>query len=173
MIQAGYTYCAIYFQYYYLKALLQIIRCQIWRLGIPVLEDLVVFSILLEQSIAKGILHTQSTNFTLLKVAQLCPTLCGLYSPWNSPSQNTEVGSLSLLKGIFLTQESNPGLPHCKKILYQLASREALEYFNGQPIPSPLALPDPGIEPGSPALQADLRDRLSTNGCGIMLRTNL
>ena len=34
----------------------------------------------------------------------------GLYSPWNSPGQNTGVGSLSLLQGIFPTQESNPGL---------------------------------------------------------------
>ena len=34
----------------------------------------------------------------------------GLYSPWNSPGQNTEVGSLSLLQGIFLTQGLNPGL---------------------------------------------------------------
>ena len=44
----------------------------------------------------------------------------GLYSPWNSPGQNTGVGSLSLLQGIFPTQESNPGLPHCRQILYQL-----------------------------------------------------
>ena len=43
-----------------------------------------------------------------------------LYSPWNSPSQNTGVGSLSLLQGIFPTQGSNPGLPHCRQILYQL-----------------------------------------------------
>ena len=41
-----------------------------------------------------------------------------LYSPWNSPSQNTGVGSLSLLQGIFPTQGSNPGLPHCRQILY-------------------------------------------------------
>ena len=45
----------------------------------------------------------------------------GLYSPWNSPSQNTGVGSLSRLQGIFPTQESNPGLPHCRQILYQLS----------------------------------------------------
>ena len=37
-----------------------------------------------------------------------------LHSPWNSPGQNTGVGSLSLLQGIFPTQGSNPGLPHCK-----------------------------------------------------------
>ena len=89
----------------------------------------------------------------------------GLYSPWNSPGQNTGVGSLSLSRGssqprdqtqvshfagrfftswatweaqeywsgsntgvgslsllqrIFPTQGLNPGLPHCRWILYQL-----------------------------------------------------
>ena len=46
-----------------------------------------------------------------------------LYSPWNSPGQNTGVGSLSLLQGFFLTQESNPGLLHCRRILYQLSHK--------------------------------------------------
>ena len=45
----------------------------------------------------------------------------GLYSPWNSPGQNTGVGSLSLLQGIFPTQESNQGLLHCRWILDQLS----------------------------------------------------
>ena len=45
----------------------------------------------------------------------------GLYSPWNSPGQNTGVGSLSLLQGTFPTQGSNTGLWHCKWILYQLS----------------------------------------------------
>ena len=40
----------------------------------------------------------------------------GLYNPWNSPGQNTGVGSLSLLQGIFPTQGWNPGLPHCRWI---------------------------------------------------------
>ena len=44
----------------------------------------------------------------------------GLYSPWNSPAQNTGLGSLSLLQGIFPTQGLNTGLPHCRQILYQL-----------------------------------------------------
>ena len=44
----------------------------------------------------------------------------GLYSPWDSPGQNTGVGSLSLLQEIFPTQGSNPGLPHYRRILYQL-----------------------------------------------------
>ena len=47
----------------------------------------------------------------------------GLYSPWNSPGQNTGVGGLSLLQGIFPTQESNPGLPHCRLILCQLSHK--------------------------------------------------
>jgi len=44
----------------------------------------------------------------------------GLYSLWNSLGQNTGVGSLSLLQRVFPTQGSNPGLPHCRWILYQL-----------------------------------------------------
>ena len=47
----------------------------------------------------------------------------GLYSPWNSPGQNTEVGSLSLLQGIFPTQGLNPRLLHCRQILYQLSHK--------------------------------------------------
>ena len=35
-----------------------------------------------------------------------------LHRPWDSPGQNTGVGSLFLLQGIFPTQGSNPGLPH-------------------------------------------------------------
>ena len=44
----------------------------------------------------------------------------GLYSPWNSPGPNIRVGNLSLLHRIFPTQGSNPGLLHCRRILYQL-----------------------------------------------------
>ena len=47
----------------------------------------------------------------------------GLYSPWNSPGQNTGVGSLSLLQWIFPTQGSNPGLLYCRRILYQLSHK--------------------------------------------------
>ena len=46
---------------------------------------------------------------------------CGLYSPWNSPGQNTGMGSLSLLQGIIPTQGLNPSLPHCRQILHQLS----------------------------------------------------
>ena len=52
-----------------------------------------------------------------------CPTLCDPVdcSPWKSPGQNTGVGSLSLLQGIFPTQESTRGLLHCRWILNQLS----------------------------------------------------
>ena len=143
----------------------------------------------------------------------------GLYSPWNSPVQNTGVGSLSLLQGIFPTQGLNPGLLHCRWILYQLSHKGSprilewvaylfsngsswprswirvsciaggffinwaisesevaqpcrlfatlwtvtyqaalsmgfsrQEYWSGLSFPSPEDLPNPGIEPGSPAL---------------------
>ena len=60
-----------------------------------------------------------------VKVAQLCSILCDPMdcSPWNSPGQNTGVGSLSLLQGIFPAQGSNPGLPHCRQIFYQLSHK--------------------------------------------------
>ena len=53
----------------------------------------------------------------------------GLYSPWNSPGQSTEVGRLSLLQAIFPTQGSNLGLPHGRQILYQL-SHQGSPYTN-------------------------------------------
>ena len=45
---------------------------------------------------------------------------CGLLCPWDSPGKNTGVDSHSLLQGIFPSQGSNPGLPHCRQILYCL-----------------------------------------------------
>ena len=80
-----------------------------------------------------GILRTRTLDWAAVpfsrkgrvKVIQSCPNLCshGLHSPWNSPGQNMGVGSLSLLQEIFPTQGSNPGLPHCGRILYQLSHR--------------------------------------------------
>jgi len=47
----------------------------------------------------------------------------GYTSPWNSPGQNTAVGSCSLLQGIFTTQGLKLGFPHYKWILYQLSHK--------------------------------------------------
>ena len=50
----------------------------------------------------------------------------GLYSPWNSLGQNTRVVILSLLQGFFPTQGSNPGLLHCRRILYGWATTKPM-----------------------------------------------
>ena len=66
-------------------------------------------------------------------VPQSCLTLCDPMDytvPWNSPYQNTGVCSLSLLQGIFPFQGSNPGLPHCRQILYQLSHKGTVSISN-------------------------------------------
>ena len=76
---------------------------------------------------AKVTLTTTTNTFTALSESEsrlvasdsLWPR--GLHGPWNSPGQNTGVGSLSLLQGIFPTQESNRGLLQYRRILYQLS----------------------------------------------------
>ena len=80
----------------------------------------------------------------------------GLYSPWNCSGQNTGVGSLSLLQGIFPTQGSNPGLLHCRWILYWVSHKGSLRILEWVAYPlSRREPPNPEIELGSPVLQAD------------------
>ena len=59
----------------------------------------------------------------------------GLHSLWNTPGQNTEVGSLSILQGIFPTQGLNPGLLHCRQILYQLTYKGSPRILEWVPYP--------------------------------------
>ena len=59
----------------------------------------------------KSCVQPESESCSVMSDSSL---LQGLYSPWNSPGQNTWVGSLSLLQGIFPTQGSTPGLLHCR-----------------------------------------------------------
>ena len=52
-------------------------------------------------------------------------------NPWmSSPGQNTGVSSCSLLQGICITQGSNPGLPHCRWILYHLSHQGSPYYYS-------------------------------------------
>ena len=65
--------------------------------------------------------------------AQPCPTLCdpidcsppGSSVHGDSLGKNTGMGCQALLQGIFPTQGSNPGLPHCRRILYHLSHQES------------------------------------------------
>ena len=93
-------------------------------------------------------------------VAQSCLTLCdpmdcgppGSSVHGHSPGQNTGVGCHALLQGIFPLQGLNPGLPHCRQILYSLSHQGSPTILGLVAIPSPGDLPDLGIDLGSPAL---------------------
>ena len=93
-----------------------------------------------------------------VKVAQSYPILC---DPMDYTVQGIlqaripGVGSRSLLQQIFPTQGSNPGLLNCRRILYQLSHQGSPRILERVVIPSPADPPNPGIEPGSPELQAD------------------
>ena len=66
-----------------------------------------------------------------MKVTPSCPTLCDpvdckpsrLLCPWDSPGKNTGVGCHALLQGTFPTQELDPGLLHCRQILYPMSQQ--------------------------------------------------
>ena len=67
----------------------------------------------------------KSKSFSCVRLFEIPWTI--QYSPWNSPCQNTGVGILSLLQGIFPTQELNWDLLQCRQSLYQLS-------FQGSPV---------------------------------------
>ena len=79
-------------------------------------------------------LKLPSTPCVLCVVAQSCPALCdptdcsppGSSVHGDSPGQNAGVGCQALLQGIFPTQGSNPGLAHCRRILYRLSHQGSL-----------------------------------------------
>ena len=76
----------------------------------------------------------------------------GLYSPWNSPGQNTGVGPPFPSPGDL----PNPGLPHCTRILYQLSHKGSPRILEWVAYPFSRGSSKPGIKPGSPALQVIL-----------------
>ena len=69
-------------------------------------------------------------------VTQSCSTLCnpmdcsppGSSVLGDSPGKNSGVSCHALLQGVFLTQGLNSDLPHCRRILYHLSTREAQYY---------------------------------------------
>ena len=79
----------------------------------------------------------------------------GLYSLRNSPGKNTGMGSLSILQGIFPTQGSNPGLPHCRWILYQLSHKGSSRILEWVACPFSSRSSQPRNRSESLALQTD------------------
>ena len=71
----------------------------------------------------KSLDHSVNSESESLSVMSNSLRPQGRYSPWNSPGQNSGVGSCALLQGIFPTPRSNPDLPHCRRILYQLSHK--------------------------------------------------
>ena len=93
-----------------------------------------------------------------MKVAQSCPTFC-------DPTDYRVHGILHarILKWVAFLFSKGSSQPRDQTQVSRIAgglstswaTREAQEYWSGYPIPSPVDLPIPGIEPGSSALQAD------------------
>ena len=102
-----------------------------------------------------------SSCFESVLVAQSCLTWCSprlkptrLLCQWDSPGKTTGEGCHSLPQGIFPTQELNPGLLHCRQILYcqsQQGSTAAAAAESLQPCPT-LCDPIDGSPPGPPSL---------------------
>ena len=75
--------------------------------------------------------------------------------PFPSPGDLPFSRGSSLLQGIFPTQGSNPGLPHCRQIFYQLNHKGSPRTLEWVGYPFSVDLPHPGIKPGTFAMQAD------------------
>ena len=74
------------------------------------------------RDILKGFLVQAFHPFLWVKSLHPCSDIMATHTVHGiSPGQNTGVGRLSFLQGIFLIQASNPGLLHCRQILYQLS----------------------------------------------------
>ena len=97
------------------------------------------------------------------KLLQLCPTLCnpmdcslpGSSVRGDSPGKNTGVRCHALLQGIFPTQGSNPGLLHCKWILYHLSHQGSPRILEWVAYPFSRESSQPKNRTWSPALYMD------------------
>ena len=96
-------------------------------------------------------------------LAQSCLTLCdpmdcsppGSSVLGYSPGKNARVGCHALLQWIFPTQRLNPGLPHCRCILYRLSHQGSPRILEWVAYTFSSRSSRPGIELGSPVLQVD------------------
>ena len=119
---------------------------------------------------SSGFCESRDLVPVLCLVAQSCPTHCnpmdhslpGSSVHGVSPGKNTGVGCHALLQGIFPTQGSNPGLLHCRRILYHLSHQGRPKPSFLQPVPwgaraasktSECPHPSPSLSPFSIKLQ--------------------
>ena len=99
----------------------------------------------------------------LCLVSHSCPTPCdpmdfsppGFSAHGDSPDKNTGVDCYALLQGIFLTQGSNPGLLHCRRILYHLSHQGSPRILEWVAYLFSRGSSQPRNQTGSPALEAD------------------
>ena len=107
----------------------------------------------------QGLFNWVSSSHQVAKVLEFQPQhqsfQWALRILWNSPGQNTGVGSLSLLQGIFPTQGLNLGLLHGRRILYQLNHQGSPRILECVAYPFSSGSSPPGIELGSPASQVN------------------
>ena len=109
-------------------------------------------------SLLQGIFPTQGLNPGLPHCMQILYPLShqesslqppDLYAarvlcPWTSPGKNTGLGSHSLLHGIFPTQGSNSGLPHCRQVLNPLRDQFSLVAQSCLTLGNPMDYTPPG-----------------------------
>ena len=89
---------------------------RVWRTGDP---RACWWECKLIQSLEKERKRSCSVMFYSLQPHALWPTR--LIHPRGFPGKNTGMGCHFLFQGLFPTQGSNPGLPHCRQTLYRLS----------------------------------------------------
>ena len=120
-----------------------------------------MFVIRLLRSMQKGLIRdTRNTEQIKGSESERRSVLSDSVTPWTIQSMELSrpeywVGSLSLLQGIFPTQGWNPGLLHCRLILYQLSHKRSPRILEWVPYPFSSRSPQPRNQTGVPALQAD------------------
>ena len=110
---------------------------QCWATFFCMIEDfLIIYKIFLSFSkTTNKVVKKKRIEVSKGLVAQSCLTLCdpmncslpGSSVHGDSSGKNTGVGCHTLLQGIFPNQGSNPGLPHCRQILYWLSHQGSLK----------------------------------------------
>ena len=112
--------------------------------------------------------------------AQSCPTLCDLMDgsppgfsvPGDSPGKNTGVGCHALLQGIFLTQGLNPGLLHCRQILYRLSPQGSPFCNGGQPVNNAVTVSCEQWRDSAKGLSSNTVTFWNTEGWGAVVRVS-